>query len=37
MAFYSREALRRILHTTLDNIEAFAAGRPQNLVTGVSG
>jgi D-lactate dehydrogenase len=34
MAFYSREALERILRTTLDNIEAFAAGRPQNLVTG---
>jgi D-lactate dehydrogenase len=32
MAFYSREALRRILQTTLDNIEAFAAGRPRNVV-----
>jgi len=33
MGFYSREALERILRTTLDNIEAFAAGRPRNLVT----
>jgi D-lactate dehydrogenase len=32
MAFYSKEALDRILRTTLDNIEAFAAGKPQNLV-----
>ena len=32
MAFYSREALRRILETTAANIRAFAAGSPINVV-----
>ena len=31
-AFYSREALLRIVDTTIDNIRSFAAGSPQNLV-----
>lgn len=33
MAFYSAEALRRILDTTIENILAFAAGMPQNVVS----
>ena len=33
MAFYSREALRRIMDTTIANILAFERGQPQNLVT----
>lgn len=33
-AFNTREATQRILETTVENIEAFAAGRPLNLVTG---
>jgi len=33
MSFYSREALRRILDTTIENILAFERGAPQNLVT----
>jgi D-lactate dehydrogenase len=37
MGFYSREALERIVRTTLENIEAFAAGRPRNLVNGTVG
>lgn len=32
MAFYSAEAIRRILDTTAENIHAFSAGRPQNVV-----
>jgi D-lactate dehydrogenase len=32
MAFYSHEALQRILETTVENIHAFLAGRPQNVV-----
>jgi D-lactate dehydrogenase len=31
-AFYSREALQRILDTTVDNINAFLAGKPANTV-----
>lgn len=33
IAFYSQEALERILRTTVENIESFAAGRPINSVT----
>lgn len=32
IAFYSRDALRRIMETTVANIESFLQGRPQNLV-----
>ncbi len=32
IAFDSREALERILNTTLQNIESFLGGRPQNVV-----
>lgn len=32
-AFYTREALERILNTSVDNIQAFARGQPQNVVT----
>lgn len=32
MAFYSREAIERILETTVDNIRAFLEERPQNVV-----
>jgi len=32
MAFYSREALERILETTVENVGAFLAGRAQNVV-----
>lgn len=32
IAFYSREALERILSTTIDNIECFAIGHCKNLV-----
>lgn len=31
-AFNTQEALSRILHTTIDNIKAFQAGQPQNVV-----
>jgi D-lactate dehydrogenase len=31
-AFNTKEALKRILDTTVENIEKFAAGTPQNLV-----
>lgn len=34
IAYDTQEALHRILATTLDNIEAFAAGAPRNLVLG---
>ncbi len=33
IAFYSREALERILMTTIDNIECFAIGHCKNIVT----
>jgi len=33
IGFYSKEALQRILDTTVQNIKAFAAGEPQNVVT----
>lgn len=33
-AFNTREAVQRILDTTIDNLRAFAAGQPQNLVGG---
>ncbi len=33
IAFNSREALQRILDTTVENIRAFLDGRPQNLVS----
>ena len=32
LAFYSREALQRIIDTTIGNIRAFLAGVPQNVV-----
>lgn len=32
IAFYSEEALRRIMHTTEQNILAFLEGRPENVV-----
>jgi D-lactate dehydrogenase len=32
IAFYSKEALERILETTVQNIGAFASGKPQNTV-----
>jgi len=32
MAFYSEEALRRILDTTIENILAFERGQPRNVV-----
>ena len=32
IAFYSREALRRIVDTTIDNISSFLAGHPQHVV-----
>lgn len=32
IGFYSQEALERILETTAQNIKAFVAGQPQNLV-----
>ncbi len=32
MAFYSQEALRRIMDTTIENILAFERGEPQNVV-----
>lgn len=32
IAYDTVEALERIVGTTLDNIEAFARGEPQNLV-----
>ena len=33
LAFYSKEALQRILETTVENILGFAAGKPKNVVT----
>jgi D-lactate dehydrogenase len=32
IAFYSKEALERILETTVENIDAFVSGKPQNVV-----
>ena len=32
IAFYSQEALERIMETTVENITAFISGKPQNLV-----
>jgi D-lactate dehydrogenase len=32
IAFYSKEAMERILETTVENIDAFASGKPQNTV-----
>ncbi|MHB0940071.1 MAG: NAD(P)-dependent oxidoreductase [Armatimonadota bacterium] len=37
MAFYSQEALERILETTVDNIRAFLEGHPQNVVNKPAG
>lgn len=34
VAFYSQEALERILNTTLENIRAFAQNQPRNVVKG---
>ena len=36
IAFNTEEALRRILDTTIENVQAFSLGRPQNLVSGSS-
>lgn len=33
IAFNSREAVQRILDTTIENVRAFLRGEPQNLVT----
>jgi len=33
-AFNTKEAIQRILDTTVENITAFALGRPQNIVRG---
>ncbi|MCX6021857.1 MAG: hypothetical protein NTZ05_09025 [Chloroflexi bacterium] len=33
MAFYSREALQRIMDTTIANVQAFLSGTPQNVVS----
>ena len=32
IAFYSKEALERILETTVENVAAFVSGKPQNVV-----
>jgi D-lactate dehydrogenase len=32
MAYYTREALRRILEVTVENVQAFVRGMPQNVV-----
>ena len=36
VAFNSEEAIGRIIDTTIDNIHAFLAGRPQNVVNAVA-
>lgn len=36
IAFYSREALQRIIQTTVQNIGAFEAGHPQNVIEGAT-
>ncbi|OGR83425.1 MAG: hydroxyacid dehydrogenase [Elusimicrobia bacterium RIFCSPHIGHO2_01_FULL_64_10] len=33
IAFFSQEAMRRIVETTVSNIRAFISGRPENLVS----
>jgi len=33
-AFNTREAVQRILDTTIDDLQAFAEGKPQNRVGG---
>ena len=33
IAFYSKEALERIINTTIENIQAFASGKSQNAVS----
>jgi D-lactate dehydrogenase len=33
VAFYSQEALKRILQTTVENVEGFLSGNPQNVVS----
>ncbi|MCK4275661.1 MAG: hydroxyacid dehydrogenase, partial [Phycisphaerae bacterium] len=35
VAFNSRQAVQRIIETTIQNIHAFLAGRPQNVVNEV--
>ena len=37
MAFFSKEARERILETTISNIHAFFAGKPQNVVNKPAG
>jgi D-lactate dehydrogenase len=37
IAFYSHEALQRILRTTAENIAAYEAGAPRNLVASAKG
>jgi len=37
IAFYSREAVQRILDTTITNICCFLAGESQNMVAGGAG
>lgn len=32
IAFYSQEALERILDTTIENIKSFEAGQPENVI-----
>ena len=32
IAFYSQEAIERIMEVSADNLKSFALGRPQNLV-----
>ena len=32
IAFFTREAVQEILKTTVENIRAFLAGKPQNVV-----
>jgi D-lactate dehydrogenase len=36
IAFNTKEALQRILDTTIENVQAFSHGHPQNLVSGRS-
>lgn len=36
MAFNTTEAVERILHTTIENIQQFGAGTPSNLVAGAA-
>jgi D-lactate dehydrogenase len=33
LAFDSNEALRRILNTTIENVQSFIAGRPRHIVS----